>query len=756
MLQSTPTAVEKYLLETAAAFAEERRLQAELAAKQRSSNPFVAAMEGADPPAHLSSSTVGASSGGPDSRTANGGACYSLTGDATVNLFFSLGRGSDAGSVGTFMERSWRQSPEETLQILLQLRDSRDGRGERLVAYHALMWLREHKPVTYANVLPYVLRFGSFRDLNALARMANARRLLDEGSAAPEYLQRQSCGWKRAREHRLLRGAGRKRGKAEGAAATSVVVQHVEPAGEMEPAPSASSVSATKPQAPSAATEDSGLGDCIELAMFAEALRRDSATLIDWKSSQTAEVAPLLPSSSSSSSPAAASSETTSATPLVVGSPVVCSGLSLAAKWAPTEHGSDDTQMRMATRLARLLFPKVQSHSSRMKQYRGMLSSLREHLRLVERAISSGGWATIDYGQIPSRAHLRLKTAFFKHTPERYKAYLDSLRKVQEKNKAATLAAEAMEDVDSSAAAADPVEMKSEEAEPEVVEEEEHDQLAPSDVTLKINTVGVYPHEILKPWLPGTSYIGYSGYSGVADSTDTTQRIASWEDLIARMRSEGNLRNALAVVDVSGSMTGTPMDVALSLGLVISEVSRGPFKDRFITFSSVPTWHHIVGATIHEKLANMSRASWCMSTNLEAVFDLILSTAQTHQVKQEDLPSMLLIMSDMQFNDCMHNSNQTVFQQARERFAAAGYTLPAVCFWNLQSGVSNGSPVQHNDQGVMLLSGYSPALLKSLMQDEDIAKNMAEFTPAKMLTKSLHAYSEAVPWQNIIASTERC
>ena len=119
--------------------------------------------------------------------------------------------------------------------------------------------------------------------------------------------------------------------------------------------------------------------------------------------------------------------------------------------------------------------------------------------------------------------------------------------------------------------------------------------------------------------------------------------------------------NILPLVDVSGSMICrvggnnnlTCLDVSVSLGLYLADKNKGKFKDTFLTFSGSPELLHLNG-NINQKIDQMVKSKWAMDTNLVAAFEKILSVAVKSNVPQNEMPEMLLILSDMQFNQCVH------------------------------------------------------------------------------------------------------
>jgi hypothetical protein len=161
------------------------------------------------------------------------------------------------------------------------------------------------------------------------------------------------------------------------------------------------------------------------------------------------------------------------------------------------------------------------------------------------------------------------------------------------------------------------------------------------------------------------------------------------------------------------------MDVAISLGLYISERNEGAFKDSFITFSDRPSLQVLKGS-LSERYKQLSNADWQMSTNIERVFTTILNSAVSNNVPQSEMPTMVLILSDMEFNQGTRGnwdkSAQEIFES---KFAEAGYKMPKIVYWNINAR-NNNFPVQFNKEGVGLVSGFSPSLLTSVLSGKDL------------------------------------
>jgi len=245
----------------------------------------------------------------------------------------------------------------------------------------------------------------------------------------------------------------------------------------------------------------------------------------------------------------------------------------------------------------------------------------------------------------------------------------------------------------------------------------------------KMNSKGVQPHELIRDYMRG-------GY-------DDPSTNAQWEALMTRLRTAGLFKDAVAVCDVSGSMSGVPMEVSIALGLVVAEMTAEPFKGKVITFSAVPQWHTIAGATLREKVGSISRAHWEQNTDLIAVFKMLLTEAKTYRLSPEQMIKKIFVFTDMQFdvanNDGFHVARfgtptkyQTTYEIVKQMYADAGYTIPQIVFWNLRA-THTSFPVDKSAPGVALMSGFSSEMLKMFLDDEPM-------TPYSMMLKAVKDY----------------
>ena len=218
----------------------------------------------------------------------------------------------------------------------------------------------------------------------------------------------------------------------------------------------------------------------------------------------------------------------------------------------------------------------------------------------------------------------------------------------------------------------------------------------------KLNTGTLYPYEIIEK--------AYKCSENERLSLDAT-----WRALPDFTQDE----NALVVADGSGSMywgcRPLPAAVAQSLAIYFAEHNRGAFHNHFITFSMDPRLVEIKGQDIVEKARYCETFNECANTNIQKVFELVLNTAVNNHVPQEELPSTLYIISDMEFDYCAADASLTNFEYAAKLFKSAGYKLPNVVFWNVSSR-NQQQPVTMNEQGVALVSGCSPRIFSMVME----------------------------------------
>lgn len=243
-----------------------------------------------------------------------------------------------------------------------------------------------------------------------------------------------------------------------------------------------------------------------------------------------------------------------------------------------------------------------------------------------------------------------------------------------------------------------------------------------SDKSTKVNAKDLYPHEIAHR----------AFYTGSSDEVNRLALQKYWDNL---PNYYGNKEeNGIAVVDVSGSMSGQPMEVAVSMGAYIAEKAHGPFANHFITFSMQPELVKFEGIDIIDKFNRCIRAYWGMNTDLKAVFNMLFDTAVKNHIKQEDMPERIYIFSDMQFDRCVSVGNSccyasqseidTMMEAEKKRWARYGYKLPSVVFWNVNAAFKNNIPAI--GEGFSYVSGFSPVMIETILSGKDGVDLMLE------------------------------
>ena len=336
--------------------------------------------------------------------------------------------------------------------------------------------------------------------------------------------------------------------------------------------------------------------------------------------------------------------------------------ISLLPKWLPSCNASSAQTKKYAKQIYKAL-------GLTEREYRKVLSRFRKYIDVVEVKMSSKNWSEIKYEAVPSRANLIYNNAFLRNDEERRREYLRKLTKGE----------------------------------------------------TKINASTLFPHDIVH------KYSSNGPWSYRLNPKDAAIE-ALWKALPDTVQGCGN---TIVVADGSGSMTSTvdnnskvtALEVANALAIYFAERSSGEFKDKYITFSTCPQLVDLSKAdSLHDKLQIALTHNEVADTNIERVFDLILTTAINNHMSQEDMPKNILIVSDMEFNSCVtcsnggygHRPDQRLFKVIAKKYADAGYLIPRMIFWNVNSRTGT-IPVKENELGVALVSGFSVNVVKMVM-----------------------------------------
>ena len=311
---------------------------------------------------------------------------------------------------------------------------------------------------------------------------------------------------------------------------------------------------------------------------------------------------------------------------------------------------SDNTSSPRTRNTAKQL---IHALGMEQKEYRRLITALRARIGLAECQLTRKQPEKINYEAVPAQAMLKYRRAFERADNGRFTEYLADVKTGKK----------------------------------------------------QMHTETLFPYEVLRPFFKGSYY-------ECADAKGMDVLELLWNHLPGTVANA----NAISVVDTSGSMYWSsgpllPALISQAMGLYCAERCQGLFHNHLITFESTPHLMEIHGSTLRDKLKYISTLPWGGSTNLEAVFDLILDTAVRSHAKQDEMPQVLYIFSDMEFNYAMRNAGRTVYENARNRFEANGYQMPAVVFHNVNSWQMQ-TPVTAHTQGTVLSSGASTCTME--------------------------------------------
>ena len=351
--------------------------------------------------------------------------------------------------------------------------------------------------------------------------------------------------------------------------------------------------------------------------------------------------------------------------------------VSLLAKWMK----SINTSSKESVAIARFFCNKLNLSE---KQYRKTLSKLRAYLKVIEVKMSAKQWNEIDYEAVPSKANIKYNAAFLRNDETRRRAFLGALEKGE----------------------------------------------------AKINSSANFPCDIVHAY----SKNGHVSWYRSRITSEDAALEAMWKAL-PDYTNGLDKSSTIVVADGSGSMTikvggsdMTALEVANSLAIYFAEKLDGVFKDKYITFSERPQYVNFTNAkSLAEKLNIAYEHDECANTNVEAVFDLLLETARRNNLKQEDIPANVLIVSDMEFDQGTSWNNYSngwhgygnrysakrnaLFESIKQKWANVGYKLPRLVYWNVNSRTGT-IPLQENEMGVALVSGFSPAIAQMVFSSK--------------------------------------
>ena len=328
-------------------------------------------------------------------------------------------------------------------------------------------------------------------------------------------------------------------------------------------------------------------------------------------------------------------------------------GISLLAKWLKSVNTSNHESRRLGKKTARKL-------GLSDKEYRKSLSRMRAFLDVVEVKMSANEWDKIKYSGVTSRAMTIYRNAFERHDEEGFNAYKESLVSGETKVNASTL----------------------------------------------------FPYNIMEAYDLSFSANWRDSYLTMRRPYDTILE-EQWKALPNYVEGENNV---LVMADTSGSMSGRPLMTSIGLAMYFAERNRGVFKDVFMTFSNNPKFVTLKGDTLYDRVKSVE--SIVENTDIERAFQLILDTAVENNIPADEMPKALIIISDMEF-DYQVNGNDKhnlYYDRFVEMYAEAGYVIPTIIFWNVDSRQDTFHVVS-DKKGVQLASGQSTSTFKTILQN---------------------------------------
>lgn len=362
--------------------------------------------------------------------------------------------------------------------------------------------------------------------------------------------------------------------------------------------------------------------------------------------------------------------------------------VSLCAKWCPSEKSKYQKKYNIYNKIlydTLDLTDKADIINKNEYFRKKYLTPLRNKIDIVETKMCKTDWENINYENVPSIASKKYRNAFMKNDEERYLQYLSNVSKGIQ----------------------------------------------------KINVTGILPHELVNYYLEDESR--------ELDLTIENQ----WKTILDDMKNGELFNDLIAVVDVSGSMFGAsngsiPAQVAIALGLLISNCCTGSFKNTVITFHSTPTFHKVTGTTLKEQVESIRNADWGYNTNFEKIADLIIDCGKNNKLENKEMPKKLVVLSDMQFDEAIredYDSDKTelelLYNTFSNKFTKNNYDVPKMIYWNLNADNSKSFPVNSKVKNTAIISGFSEQLLKIFMTYD-------EFSPEIILDSILEKYIKEV------------
>ncbi|KAH6910197.1 hypothetical protein BKA70DRAFT_1272437 [Coprinopsis sp. MPI-PUGE-AT-0042] len=639
------------------------------------------------------------------------------------DAFNNVNQGADGRTITKHLNEAWAEDTRLTLRIIWCLRSIPDGKGSKEAFYRAFGWLLKNHPRTAIENLPLLVKpvswkpkkkvnvpHGYWKDLLNIVAMAATDELSPNVQvSAFLHTPKEPYTYPRSKGDKVKEGTAEDRIAAHLAANAKCA--------EAARAVRAEKLNEAHQRLTAKLSDPTFRALYIAVArLFAAELSKDLSVLKEISK---------LPQGKSPVS--------------------LLKTMSLAGKWAPTPGLSHDRVTNLSSAISLLLVPSevgeslpkaldnqalgVRDRFLILRSYyqRWLLRPLREAIQCPEPHMSAKRWDQIRYNRVPSICMKNCTELFFTHDPKRFEEYLVKVEEGKKSISGATL--------------------------------------MPHELVASILTDGVLVNGVQVE----TRNAKYPALQEVKKkAAEMRYRVAEsqWKALVDNLRASGSLDNTLAVCDVSGSMgsmhskssrnSPQPIQAAVALSLILASLAKPPFNGGFITFSSNPQYVKLDldKNSVYDTVNDMIKADWGYNTDFNAVFlKLLLPLAQKHGLKQEDMVKRLFVFSDMQFDVASSGRRtgtagdwDTNYDIIEQEYKEAGYEVPQIVYWDLSAQGPRTVEALADRKGVAMLNGFSPALLKVFMGEQEEGEDgwekvegakEDEFNPLNVMKKAL-------------------
>ncbi|KAF9111543.1 hypothetical protein BGX27_004765 [Mortierella sp. AM989] len=612
--------------------------------------------------------------------TENGAPTYASTGDARLDFFFEVLHGTEASTIQRLVRNSWIVHPLDTLRLIFQLRSVLHGKGERKEFYICLDFLRNEHPRTLLYNLRFIPNHGYWKDLlNWLVFEARGDHTDYSLISTPPARLSEKNSNANTEPNPAKRGS---RTWQPVIKRTKFILSKTQPS-DMQATRKDSTKNRPKPseerqQAINRAEERNReiALECREARIARDNLRLEQARVMFRDNSlyRSIHIEVARLFANALSRDKERLKQSQS--------------ISLAAKWCPSLNQFHDNHTLIASTIAQILYPDrrpEEGHVVYVNRIRQLLRQeyyvpLRKATPVLETMMAARRWDEINYSRVSAIAMKNNKGHFVANDKERFEQYLTSLAKGE-----TTIAAQAL-----------------------------------------------MPHQLVTE----ASMLAGQGVS--EDDLGIKTLEAQWKSYVDRLAKSGTMDSTMAMCDVSGSMNGQPMEVAIALSLLLAQLSRPPFNKLILTFSESPQIHRVHEKSLMEQVQSIRNMNWGMNTDLAKAFNHILILAIKNKVAKEEMVKTLFIFSDMEFDQAVRGAHEgepfTNYAVIKRRFEQEGYKLPQIVFWNLRGSNVGNKPAKATQERVAMVSGYSGMLMKLFLDGGDMVEAL---NPVRLMEKAI-------------------